>query len=364
MEKRYMVSNLGEFPVPIKSPGGTRLVSQRHIGLEIELENITRDPRKYLNPPYWEITTDGSLRQIGNDTESLELRFAQPLGGADAEHALTLLDSFFKRDKDIFCSERTGLHVHIDFRDFTLAQYRRFLYLYLLLEPLLYSFCEKSRENNIFCIPWYKTPSLIRNTLNSGELISPDRNTANIKYALKYSGLNLRALGEKGSVEFRMLEATTNIDKIFQWVNILLGVVEYSYKSEFNIRKILADLEHTTALIRLILQSAVDKLPTKEFNERLEMGKESVYLSLASSRWNPVTVHSFVKNGESKRREEGLELEEPRRQEGQSAQEIMTDATLRTLIDRINMPPSSPTPPTILRDSRPPNSIIPQEGDV
>ena len=178
--------------------------SNRAIGVELEYENLAHHPEILAESNLWEIVEDGSLRMIADYTYSLELRYSTPLSGTDSERALEELRKYLKRDKNIVCSNRTGLHVHMDFRDLSCVDLKKFMLVYLIVEPILYRYCGKDRESNIFCLPLYSTPNIIAGMplcgFNDNDIYRIiDRNH-------KYSGLNINSIKGKGSVEFRLTQ--------------------------------------------------------------------------------------------------------------------------------------------------------------
>jgi hypothetical protein len=279
MAKLAKLYGLSGSPVSI-SPSD-QFVSTRRIGVELEYENLANHPSEILDEDLWEVTEDGSLRNISPETFSLEIRYQQPLGGLDSSRALLSLKKLLARDKGIICSERTGLHVHVDFRDATLYQLRNFIICYLMAEPFLYEYCGEGRENNIFCIPLYKSPHLLSGVLSMGGYLR-DSQTRGLGMLYKYSGLNIGSLSRKGSVEFRMHKSSKNINAIYTWINILLSLVEHGLRSNINLKKFLHYLDAGGDFIGDTFGEYGDVLRTANMERNLEIGKESIYTFMCS----------------------------------------------------------------------------------
>ena len=134
-------------------------MSDKYIGIEIEAENIIYT-NESLSPllSYWSVVHDGSLRNYGTEFVSAMLR------GMDIKAALEELSRVFTtHDINPDYSDRTSVHIHVDTRFLNLAQLRTLILNYLVLEPYIFSYIGHSRENNSYCIPYYKNTGGLRN---------------------------------------------------------------------------------------------------------------------------------------------------------------------------------------------------------
>lgn len=205
------------------------------IGLELEYEGI-------LNPikssPFWTTVLDNSLRRI-NDIEPIELRFILPLCGEDLTTALSQLERGLLKTKLVPLSERTSTHVHIDVRDLKLHQLLKFIIIYTVFETTLFKFCEPHRRNNIFCLPFSKAEANLFDRLSTTTLTHGGHLQELARERYRYSALNLDALRKFGSLEFRHLEGTFNINKIKTWINLILSIKRDALsKTSVNIKDI------------------------------------------------------------------------------------------------------------------------------
>lgn len=202
------------------SPDPALILPTCRIGVEFEFEKVnTFLPEDQAWTRYWTIKRDGSLHDAG-----MEFVFAQPWFGADAVNAIKFLTEHAKAKK-YKATIRTGLHVHIDCRDMNLDELARLCTLYALFERAIYRYVGNNRDENVFCLPWYKADavSLIANNIVSDNQFRSLKDRASDLAEEKYGGLNLDSLARFGSVEFRHALTTTDFDWIIRWINICLS---------------------------------------------------------------------------------------------------------------------------------------------
>lgn len=224
-----MASLLG---VPLKkeellmSPAENFPLPKEYLGIEVELErwNVGRLPPQ----PWWSATSDGSLRNSG-----IEYVFRQPLFGQDIISAVNWL---WEHIEERNCSSRCGIHVHLNVTDLSCEQLTKLLALYALIEKSLFNFVGHNRDKSNFCLPWYtagnhlvqyvhyatKIQELTQNKKSRREEIrAASRRLMDMP---RYSALNLASLTKFGTVEFRQLETTPDKERVFDWIQIILGL--------------------------------------------------------------------------------------------------------------------------------------------
>ena len=203
------------------------------VGLELELEHVPR--ALHVRMPeelqkWWNLVPEGSLRNNG-----AEFVLRRPLFGKDLDNAITALTQEIEKwkaeDANYFqSSSRTSFHVHLDIRDLdTTEQLYSLLMHYLITERSLFQYFDDEREDNIFCLPFYRTwgavyifrhllgedPQLIR-----GRMM---RDGGRYDHGLfKYSAFNAAPMFGQGSVEFRHAPALCTAKAIKEWVNIIM----------------------------------------------------------------------------------------------------------------------------------------------
>lgn len=200
-------------------PDNNLVLPTCRLGLEFEFEGVSA---KAAHPKdawsaYWTQHRDGSLHDNG-----LEFVFSEPLWGLDATDAIRALCKWAIAHK-FKTSIRTGLHVHVDVRDLNRMELARLNVIYALFERAVYRFAGNNREENVFCLPWYKSDHMAAhvNTISSD---TTDIRVASEALAQeKYGGLNLDTLARFGSVEFRHALSTTDVAWVMRWVNVCLS---------------------------------------------------------------------------------------------------------------------------------------------
>jgi hypothetical protein len=217
---------VGKMPVRRLAKTTTSLVDcDTLLGVEVEAESVKGwNADLDARAGYWLSKEDGSLRNGG-----MEFVFAEPLFGADAVAAVEYLCKTAQLNKWSI-SERTGLHVHVDVRSMELEQFRLMLTTYALMEPLVYNWVGDRRQENMFCLPWYHADTdidLIAYVLSRGEK-EPLKAKQVLKDLKKYTGLNLTATYNFGTVEYRQLKTTFDFNRIIMWLNIVLSIKKFA----------------------------------------------------------------------------------------------------------------------------------------
>ena len=186
---------------------------QTSVGIEIELEGL----RPYnIRFPFkrWKIVEDGSLRG------GIEL-VSDPVWGSAIDDALEEISQFFGEYNPII-SERTSVHVHVNILDMETEELIRFVNNYIMYEPALFRMHRNwDRENNIFCVPCYKSSEIQKSY--SRLLYHLKRETLGNDYLpYKYAAMNPNSLYNLGTLEFRHMGGTKDVNQINQWINVLL----------------------------------------------------------------------------------------------------------------------------------------------
>lgn len=205
----------GEGPTPREIP--STLLSQRKFGVEIELIRLNKSSfkekmRKYninyedgegwADNTKWVLKSDGSVGGDGLELVSPPLK--GPDGLAELKLVLGLINSCNGR-----VDETCGLHVHHDVRNLNEAQLKRLLSLYKKYEKLLYLIASPERFQSSYCKP--RTMTQFNTIMSASSFRTATRQD-------RYQGLNFCSIDRHGTVEFRLLEGTTNEKKIEAWV--------------------------------------------------------------------------------------------------------------------------------------------------
>ncbi len=165
---------------------------------------------------YWSVHNDGSL-QAG--FEAKEYVMKEPGSLADVKKALDYLESKYKRHGTVVEETQTsGVHVHVNVQDYTPKELFTFIVTYFILEELLLKFCGEHREGNHFCLRAKDAEYIIDELVDSART----HKLGNLKQDnIRYCSLNPCSLFKYGSVEFRAMRGTPDLDVIYTWVKIL-----------------------------------------------------------------------------------------------------------------------------------------------
>lgn len=183
------------------------------IGVELEIERA-----RYikLTPKYMYTEEDGSLRHGGIEFITV------PLAASELKATLhTFFEINANEISESNYSDRCSIHVHMNVKDISLEQLSNLYKLYLLYEPHLFNFAGEDRDNNIFCTPLTETAHVNTQLLQVGDH-DPLSVIARFGEWVKYTALNLRPILDIGTIEFRHMPGTSNVEKIHNWIDLLV----------------------------------------------------------------------------------------------------------------------------------------------
>lgn len=234
------------------------------IGVEIEMEG---DNLPTVVPKWWTVKRDDSLRNGG-----LEYVFKAPLTLDESKEALKHLKQCMTTNNTKFVdSVRAGVHIHINVLDMELRDVAKFLTLYFVMEDLLLKYCGDSREGNLFCLRATDAPYLVHTLTRA---FSAGRFKWLHTDELRYAAMNVKALGDYGSLEFRAIRTTDDFSVIEKWIEILLRIKEES--SKFNLPN--------------DIMSQVSEIGAVGFVKKI-LGEHHEYFS------GDVEIHRLIRNG-------------------------------------------------------------------
>ncbi len=163
-------------------------------------------------------TEDRSLRNGGVEFVSKPLR---------VDVLITKLDEFFKTNAPLVVpdtySDRTSTHVHMNVQDYTPENLKTLLLFYSLVETSLFKFVGNYRQENIYCVPLNET-LILQNLSDTVTRILDGRTRA----WYKYTALNLLPVIRYGTVEFRHMHGTNDIQKLKVWLSTLSNLITVS----------------------------------------------------------------------------------------------------------------------------------------
>jgi hypothetical protein len=215
--KRKTKERLYNLPLNMLKSYGTSY-SGPFLGIEIECEG-----KKLFDAPlsYWAAKQDGSLHPKAG-SNAIEYVFTKPLDRKMAEKALRYLEKKLQEVKaSLDDSPRTSVHVHINVSDLTIRQIYCIILLWIIFEDILVEFCGPDRKGNLFCLSAKDSeyfPRMLTEALERGNY--RDR----FREDYRYLACNVAALFKFGSLEFRPMRGTVDVDTILNWVDMLLCI--------------------------------------------------------------------------------------------------------------------------------------------
>lgn len=192
------------------------------IGLEIEIEGTNlRHGFGCLNPDFWIIESDGSLRN-GYEFKSLS--------ALDYDKAMIAVDMYeqYLTQVQAKATARTSVHIHVNVQDLTPEQLQSFIWLSVAIEPVILRFCTALRNHNGYCVPTFKCINQAKTWRNLFSAMNKGRN-ALVKALTsfpKYAAIGGYRLRDLGTVEFRMFPGCTYAPKIKWYVDIIKSIYD------------------------------------------------------------------------------------------------------------------------------------------
>lgn len=187
------------------------------LGIEIEVEGVNLPARVGES---WRVDRDGSLRGESYEYVSKPIKYSELTSTLDQ-----LKDAYRRSDSVVHESIRAGVHVHRNVQNFTPVQLFNLSISYFAIEDLLMKWAGENREGNHFCL-----------RAKDGEFVlfqlQRVADTRLIKHlntdTIRYCSLNLYSLFKYGTVEFRGMRGTANLDAIKLWTEMIYALTENS----------------------------------------------------------------------------------------------------------------------------------------
>lgn len=202
------------------------IVGTGKVGIEVELENV-----QHARMTYWNAISDHSLRNSG-----VEFVMKQPLGGRDLQQAIFELDTtLYSMEPD--ASWRCSTHIHLDVRDMTVPQLKKFILTYTALERIIFQCSGLQRWDNVFCPSFGFAQGQISKlsrlwNRNDRDFLRGLDTSESYRDRDKYSSLNFLPIRRQGSVEFRGSEAKFRKGQLLRLANRTLSIREFALSFE------------------------------------------------------------------------------------------------------------------------------------
>jgi hypothetical protein len=189
-----------------------------HVGIEIEVEGSNLPE---IDTEVWKSERDQSLRG-----ESWEYVLRTPVPFNMTDSVLAQMQEEWKTHNAVIKnSPNAGVHVHINASDLTVTQLFNFISLYLVVENVLVNTCGVDRVGNLFCLRASDAEYLIdviQDAVRENDLSLFHTDD------LRYASINLKALGDYGSIEFRAWRSDGDLAGIAWWCKLLQHLKELS----------------------------------------------------------------------------------------------------------------------------------------
>lgn len=213
------------------------------IGLELEVENIHEGLEYYRDRAgsFWSVVEDGSLRPRGAAWEFV----SKPthIGIALAELRI-LFDKLKFTDGNY--SDRCSVHVHTNVLDFTQEQVANLALVYPVFEAVLFRYVNHHkkkeeqgycRDTNLYCIPWgdcRMNRNFVEHFFDEPHRFVSSRLTGRASKWEKYTALNFVPMGEHGTVEWRHMHGTADMEKLTTWLNLIGSIMKFCKENDFS----------------------------------------------------------------------------------------------------------------------------------
>jgi hypothetical protein len=220
------------------------------LGVEIEVEggNLPRHLR------HWNREHDGSLKG------GIEFVLKRPMSLLGVRQAILEMKKSIKYNSShIKDSVRAGVHVHVNMQKESKEQLFNTIVMWAIFEDILLTRCGKYRKGNLFCLPLSKSDNVVR-ALRKFARVGASASLLNSE-DYRYCALNVCSLRRYGSLEFRALRTSPDLEVTYQWAKLLLNMkrVACTYKNPI---AILEELEEKgiKAMYRKVFGKSADFL--------------------------------------------------------------------------------------------------------
>lgn len=252
----------------------------------------------------WAVKFDASVKHLGSDNKPLkemnhleQNRFTAEIitpklyGEEGLSEIRNKLNSLLQEYGDYLSVNYTcGLHVHHDMNElfvFNPATNRQELndhWSNLLKEELgkvqesIYSLCAPERRNNMYC-PRFD----VKNGVHSPKIVYSDNGRGGVNRPRP--GFNM-ATGY-GTIEFRMHEATLDVEQIINWIKITHHLVDEAINKVIAVKnQAVEQLQETLKLME------IEKLKKVKNEEDLELALAEINEFIKNNQWSSLFINS------------------------------------------------------------------------
>lgn len=199
-------------------------------GLELELEGENIKSQKSSIHTFWGVHEDHSLRPNikGRGTpdmgQAIEYVSRAPFDRKTSIESLTNLFTFLNtKPAIVFPSYRTSLHVHVNCAMETWRTVYNYIALSIIFDELFTSLNGDHRIGNNFCLRYMDAEASISSMV---EAIDSFGNLYEFPHNFRYNSVNVASLKKFGTLEFRSMECTTDLERVVHWMDTLQRMKE------------------------------------------------------------------------------------------------------------------------------------------
>lgn len=221
--------------------------------------------------PSWKLEEDGSLRWANKC--GVELVLKKPVIRDDVNSVLNEVDRYFRKFK-VVESPSAGIHIHINIQDMEVIHVINMICLSILFEESLLKFSGPTRINNLFCKKINTHIGLIFSVsecINFGSFDLLNRVMSNNRYCF----MNILPLLQYGSVEYRSLRSTKDMEVIKTWIKLLLKIKDFSikFKTPLDLADFISNTEHSEIVEKCFeeMEGVINQYDTLDSIERGEL---------------------------------------------------------------------------------------------
>lgn len=238
------------------------------VGLELEVESF--EPLPEVNEKSWRSKKDNSLRGYG-----MEYYSKQPIP-LDIKKKERIEYLCGKVAGQALVSPRTSFHVHVNVTDLSPTGVWTGACAFWLLDNLLTDFCDggtTTRAGNVFALRLTDAEDVIPHVLRDFRNPTPFQTLNNDR--IRYSSLNLAALGKFGSLEARAMRGSTDPWTLNFWSTLVHNIIHNAaarYKSPAYFMDAYYR-EGPAILSKLITQEQVEHIARGNWEEMIEQNE-------------------------------------------------------------------------------------------
>lgn len=237
------------FKTPISPAIGLKAgVTGAMVGIELEYEECDSHSINMTKMrPYWRIDIDHSLRNGGIEFIS------KPLDEVRLPKALAVAQEELRTAGGV-ANKRCGVHIHLNVSDLTFGEVWKITTYYALTEAFIFKQFADGREENHFCVPLFSNTVLQQNfytdanSLHRGVHKHTKKPAPSAIFAdgsipkglvplhildtPKYSAMNTGSLMKFGTLEFRQMRGTRDLDIVWEWAKFLINLRNVALRYE------------------------------------------------------------------------------------------------------------------------------------